>query len=246
MTTTTDTRDDTRTTNETRLRPIGVGIGLLVIGLLLNIGVGVVATLVFGFDSVLNGGTGFLVSAVLGQGLVFVLAFGYIRWRSQRVPFAVPSTDESLLIVGSVVASVLAASGLTFLRREVLSTPVEAGLAEVIAANPSVAIVVGVLSVVLIAPAEELLFRGAIQGRFRERFGVLPAVLGASLLFAGWHLLNFGDSVLGAVLASAVVGTVSLLWGYAYERTGNFAVPVLTHGLYNMTLMTITYATLTA
>lgn len=110
-----------------------------------------------------------------------------------------------------------------------------------IVANPSLALAVVGLSVVLIAPAEELLFRAAIRGRLRSAFGTVPAVVGASTLFGALHLLNVSGSLLGAVLAAGVIGVVSLLQGDAYERTDNVAVPVLIHGLYNLTLMTFAY-----
>jgi len=224
-----------------QLRTVAVAVGLLLAGMVVNNGVGVFAVLVFGVESVTSGGTGFLVSALLGQGLVFVVALAYVRWRSLRIPVALPSRDESFLIGAGVVVSVVAAIGLNLLRQLLVPTNTTSGLGEVFSADPTLMLVVGVLSVVLFAPAEELLFRGAIQGRLREVFGSRWAVVGASTLFGVWHLLNFAGSVLGTVLAAAVLGVVSLLWGYAYERTDNLAVPILTHGLYNLTFMLLAY-----
>lgn len=148
------------------------------------------------------------------------------------------------MIGGGIVASVVAAFGLTLLRQRLVSAETTSTLQEPLVANPSLVLILGLLSVILIAPAEELLFRGAIQNRLRSSFGPAGAIFGGSILFSGLHLLNFTGSLLGALLAAGVIGTVSLLWGYAYERTGNFAVPVLTHGLYNLTLMLITYVQL--
>lgn len=228
-------------TDRSQLRTVAVAIGLLLAGMVVNNGVGVFAVLVFGVESVTTGGTGFLVSALFGQGLVFAVALAYVYWRPLRIPFALPSRDEPLLIGAGVVVSVVAAIVLNFLRQLLVPTNMTSGLGEVFSANPTLMLVVGVLSVVLFAPAEELLFRGAIQGRLREAFGSRWAVVGASTLFGAWHLLNFSGSLLGTVLAAAVLGAVSLLWGYAYERTDNLAVPVLTHGLYNLTFMLLAY-----
>lgn len=244
MLSTTQSGGDAQTNDRSGLRTVGVAIGLLLAGMAANVAVGVAAIVAFGMESVQSGGTGFLVSAIGGQGLVLVVALAYVLWRSVEVPVAVPSLDESLVIGGSVVASVVAAIGLTYLREWLVPTQTSSGLGQIIMSNPSLALVVGVLSVVLIAPAEELLFRGAIQGRLGQAFGRWGTIGGASTLFGAWHLLNFTGSVIGAVLAAAVIGAVSLLWGYAYERTGNFAVPVLTHGLYNLTLMLVAYASL--
>lgn len=244
MTTTISPSDEAQGGEGSGFRAVGAAVGLLLAGMLVNVGVGVAAILVFGMESVQQAGTGFYVSAILGQGLVFVVAFAYLWWRSLDVPTTVPSSDESLVIGGSVVASVVAALALSVLRQRFVPTDTTSALGEIIVANPELALVVGGLSVVLIAPAEELLFRGAIQGRLGQVFGPAGAIGGASTLFAAWHLLNFQGSVIGILLTAATIGAVSLLWGYAYERTDNFAVPVLTHGFYNLTLLLITYAQL--
>ncbi|EMA38185.1 CPBP family intramembrane glutamic endopeptidase [Halococcus hamelinensis] len=238
-----DTEADT-STDRSHLRTVAVAIGLLLAGMAVNNGVGLFAVLVFGVESVTTGGTGFLVGAVFGQGLVFVVALAYVRWRSLRIPFTLPSWKQSLLVGVGVVVSVVAASVLNLLRQSLSPPNTISGLGEVFAADPTLMLVVGVLSVVLFAPAEELLFRGAIQGRLREAFGSRWAVVGASTLFGAWHLLNFAGSLLGTILAAAVLGVVSLLWGYAYERTDNLAVPILIHGLYNLTFLLVSYAIL--
>lgn len=241
MTTTASQNGEAQHSDQSSLRAVGAAVGLLLAGIVVNLGVSIAAVLAFGPQSVLEAGTGFYVSAIGGQGLVLVVGLAYVGWRSLDVSVTVPSTDESLLIGGAVVVSVVAALGLSVLRDQVVSGETTTGLAEIIMANPDLALVVGALSVVLIAPAEELLFRGAIQGRLREAFGPAGAVGGASALFAVWHVFNFSGSLLGAAITVATIGAVSLLWGYAYERTGNFVVPVLTHGLYNLTLMLLSY-----
>lgn len=58
------------------------------------------------------------------------------------------------------------------------------------------------LAVVLgavVAPIEELLFRGAIQGRLRRAFGPTGAIVGASARFACVHVLNFTGPVGGGL-----------------------------------------------
>jgi len=240
---------DVSTDDRSALRPIAVAIGLALAGFGANFGAsvvaGAIAAVAVGPEAVLNDGTLQFALGLPGQLLVVGFSLGYLRWRSLPVDVTLPTRTESLLIGTSVVASAAAAFGLTFLRRAVADS-VTSTVGGLVSADPALALMMGVASILLIAPAEELLFRGAVQGRLRQRFGRWPSIVGASTLFAGWHLLNFDGSVVGTALAAGVVGAVSLLWGYTYERTGNFAVPVLTHGLYNMTLMAITYAELTA
>lgn len=94
---------------------------------------------------------------------------------------------------------------------------------------------------VLVAPAEELLFRGAIQTRLGRAFGPALTVGLSSLLFASIHVLNFAGGATGVLFATATIFTVGAVLGAVYERTGNLAVPVLVHGLYNATLFGLSY-----
>lgn len=78
----------------------------------------------------------------------------------------------------------------------------------------------------LLAPVtEEILFRGLLFGWLRYKFGVIPAVLGSSILFAAWHfdLNGFVQYfALGLVLATV------------YSRTRNLWLSMMIHGLWNL------------
>jgi membrane protease YdiL (CAAX protease family) len=105
-----------------------------------------------------------------------------------------------------------------------------------------VALGLAALSIVLVAPAEELLFRGAIQGRLRRAFGPVPAVGGTSVLFGSVHLVNFTGSVVGALVGAGIVGVGGAVFGTVYERTGNLLVPIGVHGAYNTVLLVAAFA----
>lgn len=97
---------------------------------------------------------------------------------------------------------------------------------------------------ILVAPVEEFLFRGVIQGRLRGRFGPVAAIAGSSLLFGALHLSNYTGSILPIVSGALLITTVGAVFGALYERTGNLAVPVLVHAIYNVILLTISYVAL--
>lgn len=125
-----------------------------------------------------------------------------------------------------------------------------AGFAAHVVANPWL-----LINVLLLYPlAEELLFRGAIQGalleagfvkrnslplrqrpkkllsRFSRRLqhvGISSANIISSLLFVSLHLLNHS-----LVWALAVL-IPSLALGYMRERYGNIIVPILLHVFFN-------------
>jgi len=96
-----------------------------------------------------------------------------------------------------------------------------------------------VVAIVFTAPAEELLFRGLIQGLFRKAYGIIPGLIIASALFGVVHYLALSGS--GKITYVAVAAALGLILGAAYEKTGNLAVPILIHGAYNAILFYVNY-----
>lgn len=96
------------------------------------------------------------------------------------------------------------------------------------------------ISILLVGPAEELLFRGAVQGFFRRAFGVTPGIVLASILFGLIHIpaLVGSGSQLGYVGVAVGLG---LILGALYEYSGNILVPALAHGIYNASIYVVEY-----
>jgi membrane protease YdiL (CAAX protease family) len=90
-----------------------------------------------------------------------------------------------------------------------------------------------------VGPAEELLFRGVVQGLLRRSFGVVPGLLGASALFGVGHYLAISSGSAWTYLL--VAGALGLVLGAVYEYTENIVVPAITHGLWNAGLFVINY-----
>lgn len=82
---------------------------------------------------------------------------------------------------------------------------------------------------IFVGPAEELLMRGVIQRSLREHIGPWPAIVLSGGLFGIAHLdlwaLQTGD-----LLWLAGLGTVGIMLGWLYERTGNIVIPGIAHG----------------
>ncbi len=90
------------------------------------------------------------------------------------------------------------------------------------------------LVVVALAPAvcEELLFRGALQRIFHERFDIHLAILAAAVVFSGFHMQFLGfvpRLVLGVVL------------GYLYAWSGKLVYPMLLHFVNNASVVVLVY-----
>ena len=100
-----------------------------------------------------------------------------------------------------------------------------------------------VLSMILIGPAEEYLFRGVIQGRLVQSMRA-PAAIGVTgFLFVIPHAIGYTGGVEGILLLSLAPFSLAIVMGILYERTGNLSLPMFSHGLYNAVLFGITYAT---
>lgn len=108
--------------------------------------------------------------------------------------------------------------------------------------DPFVFVILAVLSILVVGPAEELLFRGVIQTRLRESFGVAAGLTLATALFAIVHLPGFVDmgdlgsgELLGGLLGVSVLFVVGGVLAVVYEYTGNLVIPAVIHGLFNAT-----------
>jgi len=110
--------------------------------------------------------------------------------------------------------------------------------------NPELLLWLVPLSFFVIAPAEELLFRGVIQGRLREAFEPAVAIPATAALFALVHYFSLTGGSGARFIAIAILFLPSLVFGYTYERTKNIVVPVLIHGAYNSTLIMLVYISL--
>jgi membrane protease YdiL (CAAX protease family) len=97
------------------------------------------------------------------------------------------------------------------------------------------------ISLLFVGPGEELLFRGAVQGRLKQSWGRWPSIIVATILFGLVHIPavsgGFGAQLSYALLA----GVLGLLLGYLYDYTRNIVVPAVIHGSYNATLFALLY-----
>lgn len=85
------------------------------------------------------------------------------------------------------------------------------------------------------APAEELVYRGLVQGRLREDFDTAGVVALGGLLFGVLHLLvgllTPGTGLAGALQWGISATVPGLVWGLAYERTENLLVTSTLHAI---------------
>ncbi|AHF98305.1 abortive infection protein [Halostagnicola larsenii XH-48] len=103
--------------------------------------------------------------------------------------------------------------------------------------SPYYYVALAVISILVIGPAEELLFRGLIQNYMRPAFGSTGAIVGTSILFSSIHLPAYFTTTLSAAIVSlGVIFVLSVAFGWLYERYNNLYLVMWIHGGYNATL----------
>ncbi|MEF8843471.1 MAG: CPBP family intramembrane glutamic endopeptidase [Haloarculaceae archaeon] len=100
------------------------------------------------------------------------------------------------------------------------------------------------LSLLVIAPTEELLYRGAVQSSLYEVTSRPRAVVLASVPFALAHLPTlYADTAAPSAvgLSLAAVFGLSIVFGWLHARTDDLLVPVAVHGAYNCAVFCLLY-----
>lgn len=199
-----------QTTYRQKLRAIVVAIGLTVVGLIVGIilGNGAMIVVIIATGRTLATLTApgtippsaIITSMVLTELGYLGIGGAYIhRWlEGIRDIVRIPTRREIGWIVGGTIAA-LTPYLIVVVFAPTAMQNVTTGLSEPLAANPLLIPIIGGLSIVLVGPAEELLFRGAIQGRLRRTFGGGLSVLLAAILFGSVHTLGRTGPLLGVL-----------------------------------------------
>ncbi|SFR31038.1 MULTISPECIES: CPBP family intramembrane glutamic endopeptidase [Halorubrum] len=203
------------------------------------------ASLAASVGLVSEGSTGYQLLRTLLQFAGFALAVaGYLaitdEWEIVR--FSRPTARETAVIVGGGIALFAFQYGALFALDQVgLSTGQNQA---VVPAGDPVPYYLAMIAVSLavVGPVEELLFRGVVQGGVRRAFDTLPAVLIASLAFGLIHLPSVSGTPVERWAYVGVVVVLGSVLGALYEWTDNVLVPGLIHGIYNA----VTFAVLLA
>lgn len=154
---------------------------------------------------------------------------------------SVPDRRDLALGVGSVVVLLAVQYGLLALLSAVGVLPVQNRAIDPASHAPAYFLAMVVLSVLVVGPAEELLFRGAVQGLLKRAWGTWPAIVGAALLFGFVHY-NVGTGSLEERFAYVAIALLlGVMLGYLYEYSGNLVVPALAHGGYNAVAFGLQY-----
>ncbi|WP_254279346.1 CPBP family intramembrane glutamic endopeptidase [Haloarcula marina] len=145
------------------------------------------------------------------------------------------------IFVGAMVMGVVV-EVLSYLADALFGVVVETGQNSIITqgrSNPQLFLWMVPVALLFVGPAEELVFRGVVQGLLRRSFGLVPGLVLASALFGVGHY--FAISSGSAWTYILVAGSLGLVLGAIYEYTESIAVPALAHGLWNAGLFVLNY-----
>jgi membrane protease YdiL (CAAX protease family) len=192
-------------------------------------------------------------NAALIAGSVSVL-YTYFRYTDKTYRFLdirMPSAKALGIAVLGAVALLVAATALEQVFQLFNITPSEHQIYKLATAEeggfaPQFLLVMIPLAILVIGPAEEVVYRGLIQKSLYSDFSDNAAVVLTSAIFAFVHFPAYLTSTVGnAAITISTVFVLSLVLGKIYAETENLVVPSLSHGLYNAALFALLYIEIT-
>ena len=169
----------------------------------------------------------------------FAVGWAYLRWRGESVfdtplyDLGLPSLRQAgqalaglvvLFVVLGLISNVAAQFGLT------PSENVTQTLGE---GNPELLLYLIPIALLLNGPIEEFLFRGLVQGLFRDAYGILPGIALSAAVFGVVHYFAVSGGGGNIAYTLVVITALGTLLGVLYEWSENLVVPGLVHGLFN-------------
>ncbi|MFC7176494.1 CPBP family intramembrane glutamic endopeptidase [Halosegnis marinus] len=182
---------------------------------------------------------------LLASVVVTMLAYAAVALVYARGRLVIPARTPTLREVGIAGGAVLAMLAVNIGGQFVVGLfgleAAPSSVADIAVGAPVFLLALAAVALLLNGPAEELLFRGAVQGRLRRAFGPVGAVIGASLPFAAIHFFAVVGTVGAGLVSVAIIALVAVVLGAIYEYTDNIVVPALAHGVYNAVLFVAAY-----
>lgn len=101
------------------------------------------------------------------------------------------------------------------------------------------------LSILVIGPSEEFIFRNLVQKRLYEDFSIVSSIILSSSVFTIFHYPAYTTGTLTQIIISLItVFGLSIILGAVYAWTENLLVPAFIHGAYNATVFANWYTAL--
>lgn len=161
-----------------------------------------------------------LVSAFSLQGVGFGgVGLAYLAYTDETgfVRTRVPDLSGLSYIVGGIVAVLIGWSGVTYVITQLGIDPAQSQLVESGLENPELLLLLIPVSILLVGPSEELLYRGIVQGKIKRVLGPVRAIIIASAVFASIHVFGLIGSPTQMLVTLSVIFVLALILGSLYE-----------------------------
>ena len=231
-----ETQNDVSRSN-TGVREVSLSVGSAVALTALGVIAAFASIIVFGplFGTIRTewGLLGELLGGYIVQPGFGLVAACYIWWRDDYNPLdriEMPSVEGIAWIGFIPIGYELAVRAVTpVLPILGLSHSTHGGTAKwrVFLDHPEIIVPGLVIMFVVMAPMEEILYRGVVHDALEPAIGSPGRVIIGGLLFGGIHLFFSGGVV--SILLTSILGVLA---ASAYERTKNLTVPIMAHAGY--------------
>ncbi|MFC6906951.1 type II CAAX endopeptidase family protein [Halalkalicoccus tibetensis] len=220
--------------------------GFLLGAVLTSVGIGILS--VFGVDVFEQSVLLIVINVLALQGLGFgSVALFYLLTRNEGMDLlmvSIPDFRDLLAIISGLVSLFVVLVGVQIVQTAFGIQSADHGLVERGMQNPELLLILVPLSILLVGPGEELLFRGVIQQLLRIRFGTIIGITIASVIFSIAHVGSLSGEGLFPTLITYVL--LSVILGVSYEYSENLVVPSMIHGLFNAVQFIIIYLVVTS
>jgi len=229
-------------------RAVLESVGVIAAALVLALGLALVAGVAMLFAGFEFTSAPVLVVSLVGTQSGFVAAvLLFLRWRGEplsNVGLAVPNVKGTVLVAVGLVAALVTSISLSIAVQLLNLQPAENATTSQAQGDPTLLLVLVPVMLLVVGPAEELLFRGVVQRRIRERASAPVAIVLGGALFASVHFVALVGDLSAIATTIGILFFPSLVFGALYEYGKNVVVNALVHGLYNSVLLLIAYAAL--
>ncbi len=163
------------------------------------------------------------------------VSFLDIQWPKIRDSGVIFLGVSALVGVNIVISVLLEERGLGSAQHEMVASG---------GTSPDVLLVLLPLSVFVVGPGEELLYRNIIQKSLYRSFSKPGAIFVASAIFSAVHYFSYasGNTSIEVLVALLIVFSLSVVLGGVYGWTENIVVPAMIHGGFNAVVFLAVYA----
>lgn len=177
----------------------------------------------------------------IGFGVVGV-GYAYLTDQLNRIGLTRPTSRDFVWIIGGLLALIGLFAGINLLFGVLGIETADSAIIDQGQNSPVYFLYLIPVTIFLVGPAEELIFRGLIQTQFRDAYGSIFAVVAASTVFAAVHFSSYSGGDIFALLATLItILALGATLGLLYERTRTLLVPAVVHGLFNTVQFVMAY-----